>query len=126
MIGQHQIRKIIGGNVTGINQSFLQTFENLPNNGELSRLITAAVVNREFCSLLLTNPEQALKDGYKGEAFILNSAEQSLICSIEATSLADFANQLINCHGKNGYNGLHNGVNGSNGHSNGNGRNGSG
>jgi hypothetical protein len=65
------------------------------NSGsELSRLLTAAVVNRGFCKLLLTNPATALERGYNGETFRLGREEQDLILSIQAQSLADFARQL--------------------------------
>ena len=85
----------------------------LEDGKELSRLITAAVVNRQFCNLLLTNPAMALATGYNGEDFHLATEEQELIASIRATSLADFAKQLT----KNGNgNGHHPGYNG-NGHS---------
>ncbi len=78
----------------------------------LSRLLTAAVVNREFCSLLLANPAMAVATGYNGEPFDLAAEEQELIVSINATSLADFAKQLTkngnsNGNGRNGHN--HNG-----------------
>lgn len=66
-----------------------------PNHGrELSRLLTAAVVNRKFCQLLLSNPETALSSGYHGEAFRLGTEEKKLVLSIQAQSLADFAQQL--------------------------------
>lgn len=80
----------------------------------LSRLLTAAVVSREFCSLLLANPAMAVATGYNGEAFDLAAEEQELIVSINATSLADFAKQLTKNGNSNG--------NGHRGHShNGNG-----
>lgn len=85
---------------------------------ELSRLLTAAVVNRDFCNLLLANPAMALATGYNGEPFDLAADEQELIFSIRATTLADFATQLTkNGNGKaNGYthrvNGNGNGHNG--------------
>jgi hypothetical protein len=60
----------------------------------MSRLITAAVVNQEFCNLLLTDPGMAVATGYNGEAFHLATEEQELVLSIRATSLADFAKQL--------------------------------
>jgi hypothetical protein len=66
-----------------------------PANGkELSRLLTAAVVNQKFCKLLLTNPAIAMATGYNGEPFTLASEERDLILSIHAKSLADFAMQL--------------------------------
>jgi len=85
----------------------------------LSRLLTAAVVNREFCSLLLANPAMAVAIGYNGEPFELAAEEQELIISINATSLTDFAKQLT----KNG-NGNGNGYNGHNHNGNGYGHNG--
>jgi hypothetical protein len=88
------------------------------NGKELSRLISAAVVNREFCNLLLADPAVALATGYNGEAFHLAIEEQELITSIRATSLADFAQQLT--ISRNGYSYGHNGRSG---HSNGNGYN---
>jgi hypothetical protein len=85
---------------------------------ELSRLITAAVINREFCKLLLADPAMAIESGYDGEPFDLAVEEQELIFSITASSLADFAEQLTkngnsngrvngNGYGHNGHN--HNG-----------------
>ena len=66
------------------------------NDRELSRLITAAVVNRGFCQMLLENPKRAMASGYKGETFALGSEEQDLISSIQAGTLAEFASQLVN------------------------------
>ena len=87
----------------------------LPKIKELSRLISAAVVNQKFCDLLLADPALALTTGYGGEAFRLATEEQELILSIRATSLADFALQLAKS-----------GNSQSQGNGNGNGRNGSG
>lgn len=64
------------------------------NGGELNRLLTAAVVNRGFCNLLLTNPASALAAGYNGESFRLAAEDQARILAIQAKSLADFAMQL--------------------------------
>jgi hypothetical protein len=91
---------------------------------ELSRLLSAAVVNREFCNLLLANPARAVATGYNGEPFDLAVEEEQLIFSIRATTLADFAKQLTqNGHGNANGNGYHNNHNGNgyghNGHSNG-------
>ena len=86
--------------------------ETPPNGRELSRLITAAVVNRGFCNLLLANPAMALATGYNGELFHLETEEQEFVLSIRATSLADFAEQLTrngNGHRHNGHG--HNGKN---------------
>jgi hypothetical protein len=80
-------------------------------------LLSAAVVNREFCTLLLTNPAMAVASGYNGEPFDLAAEEQELIFSIDATSLTDFAKQLTRNGNGNGYNDgpNHNGS-GHNGH----------
>ncbi len=104
----------------------------MPKIRELSRLISAAVVNQKFCSLLLADPALALATGYGGEAFRLATEEQELILSIRATSLADFALQLAkngNGHSRsngngngNGHNGNGHNGNGYNGHKNGTGR----
>jgi hypothetical protein len=61
---------------------------------EISRLLTAAIVNQSFCHLLLTNPASALAKGYNGEAFRLEREERDRVLSIQARSLADFALQL--------------------------------
>ena len=66
-----------------------------PQSAEINRLLTAAVVNRRFCRLLLTNPLAALAVGYRGEAFRLNPSEVNRVSKIHATSLRDFAFQLL-------------------------------
>ena len=63
---------------------------------EYSRILSAAVVNSSFRSMLLTNPARAIRCGYSGEKFNLDQADQTRLSSIHATSLADFANQLAN------------------------------
>jgi hypothetical protein len=60
----------------------------------LSRLFAAAVVNRQFCEMLLSNPQEALRKGYLGETFTLTKDERDLIISIRARSLADLARAL--------------------------------
>ncbi len=62
---------------------------------ELSRLLTAATVSNKFRHLLLTNPEQALANGYNGEVFHLDAQDLDRILSIQALSLHEFAQQLI-------------------------------
>jgi hypothetical protein len=66
-----------------------------PCQKEYSRLLTAAVVNANFRKLLLTNPAQALKAGYCEETFRFSHEEIQRMSNIQATSLADFAEQLI-------------------------------
>ncbi|WKZ36687.1 MAG: hypothetical protein QY332_01935 [Anaerolineales bacterium] len=60
----------------------------------LSRIFAAAVVNRQFCQMLLQDPHNALQKGYLGETFPLSKQERDVIVSIRAETLADFARQL--------------------------------
>jgi hypothetical protein len=60
----------------------------------LSQVFAAAVVNRQFCDMLLQDPSIALQKGYLGEAFSLSKEEKDLIVSIRANSLADLARQV--------------------------------
>ena len=60
----------------------------------LNQLFAAAVVNQQFCQLLLNDPRSALNQGYLGDKFNLTLEEQSLILSIQARSLADLAIQV--------------------------------
>ena len=66
------------------------------NGRDLSRLLTAAVVNKNFRTKLLADPRGALLAGYNGEPFSLKTEDQDLILSIRATSLPEFATQLSN------------------------------
>ena len=60
----------------------------------LSKLFEAAVVNDQFCQLLLKQPEAALQQGYLGDNFDLTLEEQALIVSIHAKSLPELAQQI--------------------------------
>ena len=60
----------------------------------LSQVFAAAVVNRQFCDMLLEDPSIALQKGYLGETFSLSKEEQDLIVSIRAKSLSDLAKQV--------------------------------
>ncbi len=62
---------------------------------EISRLLTAAVVNQAFRELLLTEPVQALAQGFNGEEFALSSHERQLVLSIRAKTVQGFAAQLL-------------------------------
>lgn len=72
-------------------------------NQGLSRLVTAAVVNQTFCQLLLNDPARALEAGYSGETFQLTPEERHTVLTIRATSLADFARQLLAAQSDNGH-----------------------
>ncbi len=64
------------------------------NGREISRLLSAAVVNKRFCKLLLSSPATALATGYNGESFRLAKEEKDLVLSIRAKTLEDFARQI--------------------------------
>jgi len=66
-------------------------------SGAVSRLLAAAVINKGFRDLLLTDPPQALAQGYQGEIFPLDSNEKNLVLSIQADNLRDFALQILSC-----------------------------
>jgi len=67
-----------------------------PRDREISRILSAAVVNEKFRNLLLSNPGMAIRAGYGGEAFHLAEKDSELISMIRATTLADFATQMKN------------------------------
>jgi hypothetical protein len=60
----------------------------------ISRVFAAAVVNKQFCSTLLQDPQVAIQNGYLGETFSLSNEERDLIISIRADSLSDLAKQV--------------------------------
>ena len=62
---------------------------------DLNKLIHAATIGARFRELLLTNPAAALDAGYEGESFHLTPKERELVLSIRASSLQDFATQLV-------------------------------
>ena len=70
-----------------------------PHTG-LNSVFAAAVVNQDFRETLLRNPSAALNQGYLGKGFSLSQNETSLILSINASSLADLARQVILVSGK--------------------------
>jgi hypothetical protein len=65
------------------------------STNSLNRLVAAAVVNQNFRDLLLTKPAQALTSGFQGEEFDLDSQDARIILSIQADTLSDFAQQLV-------------------------------
>ena len=63
-------------------------------NSEISRIVSAAVVNKHFCSKLLANPTSAISQGYCGEPFSLTAEQKERIGMIRENSLEGFAAQL--------------------------------
>jgi len=64
-------------------------------NDELNRLLSAAVVSKSFCNMLLVNPEIAVVTGYQGESFTLGDEDRSWLFSMRSTSLVDFAANMV-------------------------------
>ncbi len=79
------------------------TTQSTGSHPEVSRLLAAAVVNRQFRHLLLSDPIQALDEGYQGEEFAFTRNEYDLIFSIQAESLSELAEQLISSLGISAY-----------------------
>jgi len=62
---------------------------------EISRIMTAAVVNSRFRQALLANPLLAIKNGYGDEQFELEDEQIKRLANIQAISLEDFATKVI-------------------------------
>lgn len=62
---------------------------------EISRIITAAVVNLKFRQLLLNNPLLAVEMGYGDETFILEEEAAYRLGSIKAKTLEEFAIKIV-------------------------------
>ena len=60
----------------------------------LHRLFAAAVVSGQFRETLLQKPEEALANGYLGQAFTLTDHETTIIKSVRAENLTDFAQKV--------------------------------
>jgi hypothetical protein len=76
-----------------IGDIMMATKTHIPSN-DINRLFAAAVIDREFCQLLLTNPTGAIVQGYYGEKFQLPPETTAQLQSIHAVSLSEFARQL--------------------------------
>ncbi len=77
-------------------KKFQITQKNFASAPEYSRILSAAVINSSFRSMLLSDPAKAVACGYSGEKFNLGHADQKRLSTIHASSLADFASQLAN------------------------------
>ncbi len=60
----------------------------------LHRLFAAAIVNDQFRTTLLSEPERALANGYLGQTFPLSDQEKKIIKTIRAENLTDFAQKV--------------------------------
>jgi hypothetical protein len=61
---------------------------------DISKLLTAAVINERFRVKFLSSRKSALRDGFEGEAFRFTEEEKEQILGISANSLAEFARKL--------------------------------
>ncbi|MHB8807168.1 MAG: hypothetical protein ACYC59_06260 [Anaerolineaceae bacterium] len=65
-------------------------------NTEISRILSAAVINEPFCQLLLDSPIHAIESGFHDEYFNVNAQELAKIEAIHASNLVDFATKISN------------------------------
>lgn len=65
-----------------------------PRKPEFSRLLSAAVVNDQFRSMLLFDPASAVLGGYEDERFAFDRRDIEKLSAIRASSLREFAAQL--------------------------------
>jgi hypothetical protein len=65
-------------------------------DGEMSRLLSAALVDRQFCDLLLNKPALALAKGYNGESFLLSNRDRQFVLASKSASITDFAKGWVN------------------------------
>jgi hypothetical protein len=77
--------------------------ESSNNSNGLARLLAAAIVSKEFCRMLLDDPERALEEGYQGETFFLTKEEYDTLLSIHAASLTELARRMTLLMSKNTY-----------------------
>jgi hypothetical protein len=81
-----------------INSPVMETSTQLDypsRHDELNRLLSAAVVSKSFCNMLLASPEIALSTGYQGESFNLSDADRSWLFSIRPANLVDLAANMV-------------------------------
>ena len=65
-------------------------------NVEISRILSAAVINEPFCQKLLDSPERAIQTGFHEEYFNVNALELAKLNAIHASNLVDFAAKVVN------------------------------
>ncbi|NMC30424.1 MAG: hypothetical protein GYA45_10170 [Pelolinea sp.] len=63
-------------------------------NTEMSRILSAAVINEPFRQLLLDCPQRAIETGFHDEYFQVNAQELAKIEAIHASNLVDFATKI--------------------------------
>jgi len=58
---------------------------------EYSRILSAAVINKNFREKLLNDPARAIAKGFNGESFHLTDDEKKRLVSLKGLTLPEFA-----------------------------------
>jgi hypothetical protein len=66
-----------------------------PGHDELNRLLSAAIVSKNFQMMLLSNPELAVASGYQGEKFNLSRQDHHWLLSAHPTTLVELAASMV-------------------------------
>ena len=61
---------------------------------EFSRILSAAVINRNFREKLLSDPALAIASGFNGESFDLTDSEKKELSALKGLTLSEFALQI--------------------------------
>jgi len=64
-------------------------------SSEISKIISAAVINTDFRESLLADPARAINDGYHGQMFYLTNEEKAWINSIKVSAISEFAKKIL-------------------------------
>ncbi len=64
------------------------------DRSSIRRLLVGAVINTDFCALLLNQPLDAVSTGFGGENFNLSTYGLEAIRGIQANSLSEFIHLL--------------------------------
>ena len=78
----------------GVNPFQMPNFPRLLNK-ELNSLIATALLDPEFCDLLLSNPAMAVEMNGEQDSFNLSAEDKTLLLSIQAVSLSDLATRIM-------------------------------
>jgi hypothetical protein len=62
---------------------------------EISKILSAAIINKPFRDLLLNDPGKAIEQGYHGQMFLLTNDEKNWLRSIKAGSICEFAKIIV-------------------------------
>jgi len=69
----------------------------IPKKGgqEISRILSAAVINHDFQHTLLNDPIAAISKGFQGECFAFSPKQKASLANIQAADLAGFASRIL-------------------------------